>query len=190
MAQLLLDPLQYLLKAPSPKVVDKIFVEVYKSRNGEIPTVLTNSLMSALSLDESQAKDLVKSIRTLTKICVYESTSNIGSLFPANFHKDLKTLILQIIDAHLRQWREDSIREQCSLPRLQNVDWRIDVKRASETISNISLPTVLVQLKVHDTLAQANSTVNLELDKQTLETMLDGLSKIKSQLSMLSNAVK
>ena len=102
----------------------------------------------------------------------------------------MKTLVLTIIDARLPTWREQSLQSQCSLPKLVDIDWRIDVKRASDSISNMSLPTVLVQLKVEESPAPANKeasqrAVNFELNKQTLETMLDGLTKIKAQLSSL-----
>jgi hypothetical protein len=91
---------------------------------------------------------LFDSARRLIEVAVYENSSNLGPLFPNEFHKDLKTLILQIVTAHLPEWRETAINTSCSLPRLQDFDWRIDVKRASDTMSNMSVPTVLVQLEV------------------------------------------
>jgi len=70
-------------------------------------------------------------------------------------------------------------------------DWRIDVKLASEAISNMSVPVVLLQMKIAkpaetvDAQPEVNN-VHLELNKQTLETMLDGLGKIKAQLATLN----
>lgn len=140
-------------------------------------------------------------------MALYENTTSLGALFPKNFHKDLQTLILQIIEQKLGEWRQLCIETQCALPRLQNFDWRIDVKRASESISSISVPSVIVELKIStqdfaspsssskdlsstpskDSLLSDSSTqiVNFELNKQTLETMIDGLTKIKQQLSTL-----
>ena len=38
--------------------------------------------------------------------------------------------------------------DPASLPKLQEFDWRIDVKTSSDTISRMSAPTCLLQLKV------------------------------------------
>src|SRR4051794_24533232 len=84
------------------------------------------------------------------KIAVYENTASLEAVFPASFHKDLKNLILQILNARLAQWREDAIKNQCGLPKLLDFDWRIDIKRASHSILEMRpTPTLLVQLKVH-----------------------------------------
>jgi hypothetical protein len=156
-----MNGLQYLLKAPSKKVVDQIFVEIFKNRSGVIRQEILQSLVAALSitLEESEEviyqyiyatnlNQLVNSVRFLIKTAIYENTSNLSHLFPEDFHKDLRNLLLQIVDAHLPQWRDEVANNQCSLPRLKEFDWRIDVKRASDNITNMSVPTVLVQLKV------------------------------------------
>lgn len=134
---------------------------------------------------------MIESVRKLVKIAVYENSASIDPLFPSNFHKDLKNLILQIINARLPQWKEDALRNQCSLPKLIDFDWRIDIKRASDTILEMKpTPTLLVQLKVDNvgsTIDKEKETesIDIELSKQTLEIMLDGLSKIKNQLASL-----
>jgi len=71
-------------------------------------------------------------------------------------------------------------------------DWRIDVKRASETVSSMSVPTVLVQLQLDDRteIEPEKKSVSFELNKQALEAMIDGLSKIKAQLSKLASPNK
>jgi hypothetical protein len=38
--------------------------------------------------------------------------------------------------------------EIISLPRLLDVDWRVDVKTSANTVSRMAAPTALVQLKV------------------------------------------
>jgi hypothetical protein len=50
--------LLHLLKAPSPKIVDQIFNEVYKNRSGKISPIIVESLVSALKLNEEQAKEV------------------------------------------------------------------------------------------------------------------------------------
>jgi hypothetical protein len=152
-----LEGLGVLLKAPSKAVVDKILQEVFKTRSGKIQSRLTYSLVNALSITEEQAESVifsfcwpqfVESARFLLKIAVYENSSNLGPLFPEKFHKDLKALILQIIEARLPQWRESASSELTFLPKLKEFDWRVDVKRASDATESMSVPTVIVQLKV------------------------------------------
>jgi len=183
-----MEGLGFLLKCPSKTILEQIFVQTFKVRSAtEAPELISNSLVAALKITKQQAQQLFSSICYIVQIAVYENSSALGPLFPEDFHKDLKGLILQVITAHLVEWREDALRTQCSLPKLKAIDWRIDVKRASEMISNMSVPTVLVQLTVEQNpnrvgLESKLKTVNLELNKQTLETMLDGLKKIKDQL--------
>ena len=60
----------------------------------------------------------------------------------------LKGLIAQIISRSLPTWREASISSRISLPRFQKIDWRLDLRSASESSSNLSVPTLLVDLEV------------------------------------------
>jgi hypothetical protein len=120
---------------------------------------------------------------------------------------------------------------QVSLPKLLDVDWRVDVKTSANTVSRMAAPTALVQLtvrgppvrraatptppkngvvrsssspqswhmwerswllirwsqvaqpSVQDGVVGAMDSVNFEVNKETLQTMLDGLGKIRDQLS-------
>ena len=83
------------------------------------------------------------------QIAIYENTADLGALFPSSFHPELKKLILQIIEVNLATWRQACVANQVSIPRLVEFDWRIDVKRASENVAAMSVPTVLVQLQVN-----------------------------------------
>jgi len=186
------DSLSYLLTAKKPQVIDSIFIQIFKTRFGKIPPIITTSLMNALQITQEQAEELVDSTREMIKIAVYENSSNLGALFPKEFHPELKTLILKIIGAHLSEWRESCAFSQCSLPHLKSLDWRIDVKRASEQMTSMSIPTVLVQLQIEKQPQKISEPmnidfVNFELNKQTLQTMIDGLQQIKEQLTSLKS---
>lgn len=41
-----------------------------------------------------------------------------------------------------------SLNSTVSLPRLVDMDWRVDIKTSSDTISRMAVPTCLLQLKV------------------------------------------
>ena len=87
-------------------------------------------------------------------------------------------------------WREAAVLSRVSLPQLIEVDWRIDVKTAAEQMSRMAVPTVLIDLKVQQQPEMRGQVpgvkdVNFELSKEALHTMLDGLGKIRDQLSSI-----
>lgn len=112
-------------------------------------------------------------------------------LFPENFHKNLRELISKIIAENMPLWRTNAINQQVSLPKLIDFDWRVDVKTSSSVISRMSMPTCIIQLQVQENAVEQNSMpsvrrLNVELTKEKLDTMLDGLGKIRDQLSSVS----
>ena len=91
-----------------------------------------------------------------------------------------------------------------------DVDWRVDVKTSANTVSRMATPTALVQMQVRaplplDLWASLSTpqrkrpqiakpsvregvvgdveSVNFEASRETLQTMLDGLGKVREQLS-------
>ena len=80
-----------------------------------------------------------------------------------------------------------------SLPSYVGVDWRVDVKTSSDRVARMSVPSLLVDLKVAD---QPSSTatvpharhVEFELSKEALKTMLDGLGRIRDQLGAVAGS--
>jgi len=83
-----------------------------------------------------------------------------------------------------------------SLPRFEGIDWRVDVRSASDTVSRMSVPTVLVQMRVQNSYngevppaegqAVSQRLVTFELNKETLATMLDGLVFVRDQLAAIA----
>ncbi|XP_042372438.1 COMM domain-containing protein 9, partial [Plectropomus leopardus] len=77
-----------------------------------------------------------------------------------------------------------------SLPQLKELDWRVDMVTGSESLSRMSVPTCLVQLKMEDSCPAAGgesvSAVTVELSRESLDTILDGLGRIRDQLSVVA----
>jgi COMM domain containing 9 len=97
----------------------------------------------------------------------------------------------QILVAQLPDWREASVLQRPSLPRYVDVDWRVDVKTASDRVSRIAVPCCLVDIKVQDqptstSQVPATRQVEFELSKEALQTMLDGLGRIRDQLGAVA----
>ena len=70
------------------------------------------------------------------------------------------------------------------------MNWAIDMKKSSFKIPVMNIPTVLLELQVQSQATKVEEIpplekMNLELSKPAVETLLDGLGKIRDQLSSL-----
>jgi hypothetical protein len=77
-----------------------------------------------------------------------------------------------------------------SLPKLVDIDWTLHVKKSSSQVSRMKVPVALVGFQIEDqptTSASLPETrrVDFELSREALSTMLDGLGKIRDQLSAM-----
>ncbi|XP_045681328.1 COMM domain-containing protein 9 isoform X2 [Phyllostomus hastatus] len=138
---------------------------------------------------------LLQALHRLTRLAVFRdlgSAEAVLALFPENFHQNLKNLLTRIILEHISTWRTEAQASLISLPRLVDLDWRVDIKTASDSISRMAVPTCLLQMKVQEDPSLCGdkpfvSAVTVELSKETLDTMLDGLGRIRDQLSAMAN---
>ncbi|CAM2115686.1 COMM domain-containing protein 9 [Caretta caretta] len=186
--------LQILLKASSKDVVRQLCQECFSSSTRG-SSKLIDSTCSNLSVTSEEAAQLVCCLHNLTRHVVYRGLSSaeeILSLFPQNFHQSLKNLLTKIILENVSVWRSEAQSSQISLPRLVDMDWRVDIKTSSDSIGRMAVPTCLLQLKIQEDAALCGdspviSSVTVELNKETLDTMLDGLGRIRDQLSAVAN---
>uniref|UniRef100_A0A3P9MBM2 COMM domain containing 9 n=1 Tax=Oryzias latipes TaxID=8090 RepID=A0A3P9MBM2_ORYLA len=181
--------LQLLLKAPSKDVVREVCVQSHSGPSRR----LTDNTAAALSISAAQAAQLVQSLHTLSHHILFYNLSSpeqILSIFPETFHSSLKNLITKILLENSPAWRTGALDKQVSLPQLKDLDWRVDLVTGSDSVSRMSMPTCLVQLKLEDpcqsTDMESVSTVTVELSKESLDTMLDGLGRIRDQLSVVA----
>ncbi|KAJ8343193.1 hypothetical protein SKAU_G00305220 [Synaphobranchus kaupii] len=185
--------LQLLLKAPSKDAVRQLCEASFPS--GALESVrLAESAAGTLSVSTSEAQELLRALHTLSHHVLFHSLTapeQITGLFPDTFHSSLKNLLTKILLEHSSTWRNDALSSQISLPQLVDMDWRVDIKTASDSVSRMAVPTCLVNMKVQDSLAQGGgdsvSSVTVELSRETLDTMLDGLGRIRDQLSMVAS---
>jgi len=183
----LTEGLQLLIKAPSKKLVDELFIASFKNRNGDI-NEMAGETASALSISTEESVQLLSSLRYVVKSTLYEygASSKPSSNLPSSLRPELKELIEKILTHHLPEWKEAAIGTQCALPRVVSMDWRIDIKSASEAMSRMSVPTVLVDLKVakpESKETQQPQSVIFELNKETITTMIESLKFVQAQLN-------
>mgnify|MGYP006113851891 FL=1 len=103
----------------------------------------------------------------------------------------LKSLVGKTIQNFLPNWTQASSSSMLSLPKLVDHNWAVHDQTASSSVSSMQIPSVLVRLKVEEQPSMVGKlpevqNVDFELSKESLETMLDGFGKIKTQLSNFS----
>ncbi|GAB1598809.1 COMM domain-containing protein 9-like isoform X1 [Argonauta hians] len=188
------EDLKILLQCPSKDVVVKICNNIVKFSGLGSSGPQLKLIGDSLKIDQEQSENLYVALNLLLKKAIFADTQNaevLRKLFPANFHNNLRELLVKIIIDNYSQWREAAIKNQVSLPHLVDFDWRVDLKASSNTISRMSVPTCLVQFEVQQVGSRCETAApvkyaNVELSKETLNTMLDGLSKIRDQLSSVA----
>uniref|UniRef100_A0AAA9SY74 COMM domain containing 9 n=1 Tax=Bos taurus TaxID=9913 RepID=A0AAA9SY74_BOVIN len=213
--------LQSLLKASSKDVVRQLCQESFSSSALGSKNLL-DVTCSSLSVTQEEAEQLLQALHRLTRLAVFRDLSSaeaILALFPENFHQNLKNLLTKIILEHVSAWRAEAQVNQrlgvqaeawrccppgvhtiisagatssVSLPRLVDLDWRVDIKTSSDSISRMAVPTCLLQMKIQEDPSLCGdrpsvSAVTVELSKETLDTMLDGLGRIRDQLSAVAS---
>uniref|UniRef100_A0A8C6PNY6 COMM domain containing 9 n=3 Tax=Nothobranchius furzeri TaxID=105023 RepID=A0A8C6PNY6_NOTFU len=181
--------LQLLLKAPTKDAVRDVCVQSHRGPSRQ----LTETTAATFSIPAAQAAQLTQSLHTLSHHVLFQnltSPDQILAVFPEYFHSSLKNLITKILLENGPEWRSEVLSHQVSLPQLQDLDWRVDLVSSSDSLSRVAVPTCLVQLKMEDPCPSADgdsvSTVTVELSRESLDTILDGLGRIRDQLSVVA----
>lgn len=77
------------------------------------------------------------------------------------------------------------------MPRLQDFNWSLQFQRASSEVAEMQIPSVIMSLNIEsspsDTAGMSKvEVVDVEMSREALETMIDGLGKIRDQLSSMN----
>ncbi|XP_026859872.2 COMM domain-containing protein 9 [Electrophorus electricus] len=184
--------LQLLLKAPSKDVVrqlctDSFPLKTHKSR------ALVDGTVRLLSVSSDQASQLLTAFHLLSHHVVFHNLTTpeqILAIFPDTFHSNLKNLITKILLEQSVIWRNEALANQISLPQLVDMEWRVDIKTCSDSVSRMAVPTCILSMKIQDSphinSSPCESSVTVELSKETMDTMLDGLGRVRDQLSAVA----
>eukprot|EP01100_Stratorugosa_tubuloviscum_P000678 TRINITY_DN114_c4_g1_i1.p1 TRINITY_DN114_c4_g1~~TRINITY_DN114_c4_g1_i1.p1 ORF type:complete len:200 (+),score=81.59 TRINITY_DN114_c4_g1_i1:104-703(+) len=189
------ESLLVLLGAPNQKAIQQLILAVFSSSRISTSFSLdfVNELSTSFKSDPETIQKLLAALVSLINKSIYEylpADQMLVKLFPNGFHDNLKQLLVKIISHYLSQWRRETLISHNFLASLKSIDWRIDIKSASNHIHQISIPTVIVQLQIVEPTTRTDveptlRTVTFELDSITLQTMLDGLGKIRAQLTSI-----
>ncbi|XP_057692273.1 COMM domain-containing protein 9 [Corythoichthys intestinalis] len=179
------DNLQLLLKAPSKELVKDLCAQSYEDPSAE----LTRKASAALAVPEAQAAELLRSLRALSAHVVFHnlnSPAHVVQIFPDNFHASLKNLLAKILLENSAAWKAEAVKRQASLPQLKSVEWRVDMASGSDALRRMCVPTCLLRLQTEDAREDSVSVATVELSRESLDTMLDGLGRIRDQLSAVA----
>ncbi len=134
--------------------------------------------------DAAAARACAEAVWALEQLVIrgtYESAEQMAGLVAGRASQNVTAAVGRICWELHGQWKSEAARTQLSLPRLRGVDWRVDVKTASSGAAGLGVPAVIVQVTV-----EPDQVVTFEMDKETLQALLSGLGKIRSQLAGLN----
>ena len=144
--------MEHLLNAKSKGVVEKLLQHCFLHRM-DIEKADYEGSAGALGIKPAEGLAMCREIAALLERVVYKSASQdsaeeIAAFLGDDMDQRLKGLLAKIIAKNLPTWRDAAVQQRLSLPRLADVNWRVDVKLASDQVSRMSVPTVLVDLAV------------------------------------------
>jgi len=173
-----LTPLNLLLQAKSKDFVLKVCLQaVNKEHHSEVLEVVSSTLECSVT----QSEELLHTMHSLINTCIERGVteaSDIVKLFPEDFHRSLCSLITKIFVEHLPAWSRRAAEEQVGHPRLETFSWSINVKQDAA-------PLCFLNLNIKD--REGAKSVNVNLSKESLSSLLSGLKQVKEQINSMSN---
>lgn len=179
--------LMILLKAGSKDIVYQICHKVMERLPKETAyQALTLKFNDLLNITSEESIQLYTALSLLMKKALSmqaPDVSQIFSIFPSDFQKNLRNLLTKIIVENFEEIKSCTMGNTVSLPQLVDFDWRVNVTASSNSFSQMNLPTCLLQLQMQESQKSITETeVNIELTKETLDMMIDEISKIQTQV--------
>ncbi|GMH60509.1 hypothetical protein TrST_g7514 [Triparma strigata] len=155
------------------------------------PPAPVSSIMTSFDLNANAQESLYLAMRKFCSLVLSQHTSAcdtssyIRELLSASA-KDLDPKLVELLVAVVpnlcQTWRAASLKNSPSPPKLTTIDWRVSLPR-SQTDSSVSTgATLMLNLGVEEGDGEGRK-LQLEMDKAGVDTLLDGLGKIKDQLN-------
>jgi len=167
-----MDGLLHLLEATSKdqvvQVLDATVQNIYSSDKS------SSNLALILDIDEDKILQLAESSKSFITSVIYHDLCDVDSLkslFDKSFDKKLRDLLIKIVLNRYSKWRKLVINNQVSTAKLESYEYEIVEN------SKFEPKTCVLSIQTNE------QATKVALDKQTLETMIDSLSKIRQQIS-------
>ncbi|KAB1199900.1 COMM domain-containing protein 9 [Morella rubra] len=175
--------LPLLVRSNSKESVEYILQALWKTRKTGLDSGDRLVIREMLQLQhDSDLDPLLVCLRMLIRRCVYENVSkdDIQKLFPSEVLPELQRLLTLLLQKFQREWQEDLLKDQVTLPRVKAMTWNMANQQDTES----SDPMAVINLKLQND-AQSHPgelDVKFQLAKDTLETMLSSMHCIRDQL--------
>ncbi|XP_010250735.1 PREDICTED: uncharacterized protein LOC104592897 isoform X1 [Nelumbo nucifera] len=177
------EHLPLLLRSNSKESVEYILQSLWRTRKTGLDPAERHIIGEILQLpNDSDLDPLLVCLRVLIRRCAYENVNKdeIQKLFPPEVSPELQRLLILLLQKFQREWRDDALKDQVTIPRLKAMTWNM----ANQDIE-LTDPVAVINLKLQDDTQslQGESDVKFQLTKDTLETMLRSMYYIRDQLS-------
>jgi len=124
-----------------------------------------------LGCDIQDEVKLHTSLCQLSSMILSQSQQDIREVFPDSFHPNLADLLTKIFTKNYDSWKNLVLDKQVSAAtKIHGVEW--------EVIDEERRPSCVVKMKTNK-----EDSINIEMDHETLTTMVDSLVKIRQQIS-------
>jgi|TARA_B110000091_G_C13667004_1_gene412105 hypothetical protein len=183
-------------QAKSKDAVGELFEHAMRHRHNLIMAP-TEPIEDNFNVKSSEAAQLIHDVHQLIRDTMSSGLEITGdgvkSLCDESIDPKIVKLVAKIIVKQAPRWKAIMSQQRIAWPRLLNMEWRVDMKTASQAVSRMSVPTVVLGLTVEEQPKDANKmpqaqTVNFELSREALQTMLTGMKQIATQLDQLSGS--
>ncbi|KAJ0985800.1 hypothetical protein J5N97_004156 [Dioscorea zingiberensis] len=175
--------LPLLVDSSSKESVEYILQALWRTRHTGLDSVDRTIIRDMLHLpDDSHLDPLLLCLRMLIRRCVYDKISkdDIQKLFPQEVLPELQRLLTLLLQKFQREWREDVLNEQVSLPRLKVMTCDV----VNENVdSNNQFPVINLKLQGDNHPLSGETEIKFQLGKDALETMLKSMYSIRDQWS-------
>ncbi|KAF7833976.1 putative COMM domain-containing protein [Senna tora] len=188
MERTLWDHLPLLVRSNSKESVEYILQALWRTRTTGLDAADRHVICDMLQLhNDSDLDPLLVCLRMLMRRCVYENISkdDIPKLFPSEVLPELQRLLTLLLQKFQREWQEDVLKDQNSVPRLKAMTWNMANPDKESTD-----PAAVINLKLqNDTqLHSRELDVKFLLAKDSLEMMLKSMYSIRDQFPTMDTA--
>ncbi|GAB5368226.1 hypothetical protein AAMO2058_001300900 [Amorphochlora amoebiformis] len=178
------------LEGKEEKLVKRLLQDSFRYRCDGMSESKLDGISEALGVEKVRAKEVISELQRVISGTLYDSRDRNGTvkLLPKSASKNLKILLANEIADQLPRWRESSVSNLVSPPKLIDFDWRVDVASSSSVLSRMILPTVFVEITIQEQARKhremsGTRNIHFELSKEALGTLVRSLGKIRDQLS-------
>ncbi|KAJ8510015.1 hypothetical protein OPV22_000449 [Ensete ventricosum] len=175
--------LPLLVQSSSKESVEYILQALWRTRKTGLDAADRAIIRDMLHLpSDSDLDPLLVCLRMLIRRCVYENISKdeIQKLFPPEVLPELQRLLTLLLQKFQREWREDVLKDQVSLPRLKAMTCNV-VNQNQDPLEHVAVMNLKLQ---GDTQSSSGETqVKFQLARDTLQTMLKSMYFIRDQMS-------